>query len=66
MDIKGKNAVITGASRGIGKSIALKLAASGVNITLAARGKETLDETVKEIKSKYKVKVIGVATGQQA
>ena len=61
MNLKGKNAIITGASKGIGKAIALRLAQEGINVALAARTKETLDEALKEIKSKSKVKVIGVA-----
>ena len=62
MNIKGKNAVVTGASRGIGKSIAMRLAANGINLALAARTPATLDATVKEIKSKHGVDVIGVPT----
>ena len=62
MNLKGKNAVITGASKGIGKAIAMRLAENGVNLVLAARTKETLDETAKEIAGKTKVKVIGVPT----
>jgi 3-oxoacyl-[acyl-carrier protein] reductase len=62
MDFQNKNAIITGASRGIGKAIALRLAQNGINLALAARTKDTLDQTVKEIKDKYKVKVIGVPT----
>ncbi len=62
MNLKGKTAVITGASRGIGKAIALRLAESGINLVLAARTQSTLDETVKEIKTKTGVKAIGVAT----
>lgn len=60
--LKGKNAVITGASRGIGKAVAGRLAQRGVNLVLAARTKDTLDEAVREIQSKYQVKVIGVPT----
>ncbi len=60
--LKGKNAVITGASRGIGKAIAGRLAQRGVNLVLAARTKDTLDEAVREITAKYSVKVIGVST----
>lgn len=61
-DLTGKNAIISGASRGIGKSIALRLAKNGVNLVLAARTPAVLDEAVKEIKSATGVKVIGVPT----
>ena len=62
-NLKGKNAIITGASRGIGKAIALKLAKEGVNVVLAARNQENLDETTKEIKKEAPgAQVIGVAT----
>lgn len=59
--LKGKNVIITGASRGIGRAIAESLAKEGVNLVIAARGKETLEETASQIRKKYKVKAIGVA-----
>ena len=62
MELKGKNAIITGASRGIGKAVALKLAQEGVNVVIAARNQKTLDETVSEIQSQAQGKVIGVST----
>ncbi|MDP8265688.1 MAG: SDR family oxidoreductase [Candidatus Aceula meridiana] len=62
MDLKGKNVIITGASKGIGKAVAMRLAENGANLVLAARTQSTLDETVKQIKDKTGVKVIGVAT----
>ncbi len=62
MDLKGKNAIITGASKGIGKAIALRLAQEGVNLLLAARTQATLDETIKDIGKTAKVKVIGLPT----
>ena len=61
-NLKGKNAIITGASKGIGKAIAMRLAEAGINLVLAARTQSTLDEAAKEIQSKFKVKVIGIST----
>jgi 3-oxoacyl-[acyl-carrier protein] reductase len=49
LGLKGKNAIITGASKGIGKSIALKLAEEGANVAICARGKESLQATEKEL-----------------
>src|ERR1700675_1924413 len=37
MDFNNKTVLITGASRGIGKAIALKLASAGANIVIAAK-----------------------------
>jgi len=47
--LQNKSAVITGASRGIGKAAALELAAQGVNVILAARSKNPLDDIVQSI-----------------
>ena len=61
-NLKGKNAIITGASRGIGKAVALKLAQEGVNVVIAARNQETLDAAVAEIQGQASGKVVGVST----
>ncbi len=42
-------AIVTGASRGLGRSMAMALAEVGANIVLAGRTKETLEATSKEI-----------------
>lgn len=61
MNLKGKNAIITGASKGIGKAIAMRFADNGINVVLAARTQGPLDQTVTEINDKGKGKAIGVA-----
>jgi len=50
-NLKGKNAIITGAGRGIGRAIAIALANEGVNVGLLARSEEHLQEVVKETKA---------------
>jgi 3-oxoacyl-[acyl-carrier protein] reductase len=52
LGLKGKNAIVTGASRGIGKSIALILAEEGVNVAICARGEKALKVTENEIAKK--------------
>lgn len=47
--IKGKNAIITGAGRGIGRAAAIALAQEGVNVGLLARSEEQLQQVVKEL-----------------
>ncbi len=46
-----KTALITGASRGIGKAIAVKLAAHGLNLVLLSRTKSDLDAVKSEIET---------------
>ena len=48
--LTGKVAIVTGASRGIGRSIALALAAQGAKVVASARNAEALDSLVAEIK----------------
>lgn len=46
--LSGRSAVITGASSGIGKSLALALTKVGIDVVLAARTKSKLDDVVQE------------------
>ena len=49
--VKDKVVVVTGASSGIGKATALKLASAGARVMLVARGEEKLIDTKKEIET---------------
>ncbi|MGA9648720.1 3-ketoacyl-ACP reductase [Pedobacter sp.] len=49
-NIAGKNALITGAGKGIGKAIAIALAKEGVNVGLLARTQSDLDKLALELK----------------
>jgi 3-oxoacyl-[acyl-carrier protein] reductase len=49
MNISGRVALVTGASQGIGRSCALKLASTGAAVALAARNPEKLNELAREI-----------------
>lgn len=51
MSTQKRNAFVTGASRGIGKSCALALAASGARVALAARQLDKLEEVAAEIRA---------------
>ncbi len=60
--LKGRVAVVTGASKGIGKGIAIALAAEGVNLVLLARGKAELEGVAGELRSQTGVRVLAVPT----
>ncbi len=58
LGLKGKTAVVTGASRGLGKAIAMQLAAEGCRLAICARGEDALFETRKEIRKLHDVPVL--------
>jgi len=57
MILKNKIAIVTGASDGIGKQVALRLAKEKVNLALIGRNKNRLEETKKEAEKLSSVKV---------
>ena len=48
-DLSNKTALVTGASQGIGETIAIEMAKSGATVFCLARNKEALDTTIKKI-----------------
>ena len=60
LGIKGKYALITGGSHGIGRAIALALAEEGCNVAICARNKDRVEQTVAELKAKG-VESIGIS-----
>ena len=55
-ELKGKVAIVTGASKGIGKAIAIELANKGADVAILARTKDKLEELKKHIENNYNVK----------
>ena len=53
LNLAGKNALVCGSSKGIGKAIAIALSELGANITLTARNEDSLLETIKELDSAH-------------
>lgn len=62
MDFKNKTVIVTGASSGIGKSLAEELARRGANVVLAARQYVTLCEITAELEANYPIKALAVQT----
>lgn len=59
LPLKGKFAIVTGASRGIGLAIATRLAQDGAGVIITARGRESLDEAAAQIPGGKAIAVAG-------
>jgi 3-oxoacyl-[acyl-carrier protein] reductase len=51
LDIRGRKALLSGASRGLGKACAMALAREGVDITIVARTRDVLENACAEIRA---------------
>jgi 3-oxoacyl-[acyl-carrier protein] reductase len=60
LQLKGKTALVTGGSEGIGRAIAEVLAKEGVDIAICARRKEPLEAAAKELSAATGRKVIAI------
>jgi len=63
LGLKGKKAIVTGASRGIGRAIAVTLAAEGCDVAICARGQAGVDEAVAAIGGKAFGAAVDIADG---
>jgi 3-oxoacyl-[acyl-carrier protein] reductase len=61
LGIRGRQALLSGASRGLGKACAFALAREGVDVTIVARRRDVLEATGREIADATGVKVTTVA-----
>ena len=61
LGLRGRNAVVTGASKGIGKAIAAGLAAEGVNVAMLARSAATLETAAGDVARATGVRAVPIA-----
>ena len=57
LKLKGRTALVTGASKGIGLSVAQWFAREGVNVRMSARNGEAMDKAAAEMRASCKVDV---------
>jgi len=62
LGLKGKRAVVSAASRGLGLATARSLAAEGVHVTMNARSADALNEAADQVRADFGVEVTPVAT----
>jgi NAD(P)-dependent dehydrogenase (short-subunit alcohol dehydrogenase family) len=66
LHLSGKVAIVTGASRGIGRAIAQTLAAEGMRLSLAARSKDQLDDLAGSLATDCLVQAVDLRTPDAA
>ena len=61
LGIRGRRAIVCGASKGLGRGCAEALAAEGVDLVIAARGLEALEACAQELRERHAIQVRAVA-----
>src|ERR1700712_3719300 len=61
ISLRGRSAIITGASKGLGLAMATQFAASGADVAILARNPEGLEEAIATISAAAKGRVAGFA-----
>ncbi|WP_423149132.1 SDR family NAD(P)-dependent oxidoreductase [Rubrolithibacter danxiaensis] len=56
------NAIITAATKGIGKAITLALAGAGYNVAICSRSQSEIDSFCTELSSRFNIKAVGIET----
>ncbi len=61
LGLRGKSAIVCGASKGLGRACTISLAREGVNVIIVARGKEELEKTAAEIRAATGATITAIA-----
>ncbi len=61
LGLRGKRALVTASSKGLGRGCAMALAEAGVDLVMNARGVQALEATAAEIRARFGVQVVTVA-----
>jgi NAD(P)-dependent dehydrogenase (short-subunit alcohol dehydrogenase family) len=64
LDLRGKTALVTGASKGIGLAIADAMAGAGANVMLSSRKQDALDEAAKTISTRAELATFAANAGE--
>ena len=60
LGLKGKTAIVTGGSKGIGRAVALALAREGADVSICARGMSELEAAAAEVRAETGQRILPV------